>query len=567
MMPQAVTGYKDFYGAPAPEDAFVFLKKYPTDLIILELSKINALIFQERDDKLILLKKIIAASFSFLNENKKQLLGNTLTRRRDPEEMPVLFSSQSISKLISLSFDNYYYEDTDKQINTVEFQNDLWDNILVANEIYYAQLKDSDDVTTYKGLWKLGMMQQSYIRSFNELTLTGNIKVLLFYKFLKNKFESGNQLIDEFIKSMKLNGFFDYGLMTMEIVSKSLSSYDKDGQAKWVMNFTESQLRMTEYFSYRPTDFQNGKSINNVHRQIMTHPFYFLLNKHPIVIDFNFLSFMAEISLTFNFYSFTSLNGSGKYPKFKDFKGMLGKFYYEEFIMDQLIRSIFCGRSYKVFDDKTKKSADFTVVHEKDIYFFEIKSADLSLDTLENNNAEQFEKFIIEQYATNSNQHGRRKGIYQLLKHIKDFATTDKLDGLLNGSSKNNYNIYSIVVYTENALDIPGVNGYLNDIFQKEAKIYKSHFKKVYPVTAINLTTFIEKYSLLKESPLLLKKWIKGYWNRCNSNRQSFEKSRHPYQFLKAGNPFKYYLNETLEQQDPMINFRTIVESLGLNQN
>jgi len=567
MIPQAVIGYKDFYGAPAPEDVFIFLRKYPTDLIILELSKINALIFQESDDKLTLHKKIIAASFSLLNEDKKQLLGNILSRGKNLEAMPFLFSSQSISKLISLTFDNYYYVDTDVQVNKVEFQNDLWDNILIANEIYYAQMTESDDINTYRGLWKLGMMQQSYIRGFNELTLTGNIKVLLFYKFLKTKFESGEQLIDEFIKLMKLTGFFDYGLMTMEIVSKTVSSYSKDGQAKWVMNFTESQLRMTEHFSYRPTDFQKGKSMSNVHRHIMTHPFYFLLNKHPIVIDFNFLSYMAEISLTFNFYSFTSLNGSSKYPKIKDFKRMLGKSYYEEFIMDQLVKSIFNKRGFKVFDDKTKNFADFTVVHEKDIYFFEIKSADLSLNTLEDNNDEEFEEFIKEQYATKSDKYGRRKGIYQLLKHIEDFAITDKLDSLLNGSSKNNWNIYPIIVYTENALDIPGVNGYLNDIFQAEAKAYQSHFKKIYPVAVINLTTFIEKYSLLKENPLLLKTWIKSYWDRCNSSRRSFEKNRNPTQFLRAGNPFRYYLNDTLQKQDPMVNFKTIAENLGLNQN
>ena len=47
----AVSGYTDHFKQPMPEDRLYYLREYPTDLILLRLSKVNALLFQERNNE------------------------------------------------------------------------------------------------------------------------------------------------------------------------------------------------------------------------------------------------------------------------------------------------------------------------------------------------------------------------------------------------------------------------------------------------------------------------------------------------------------------------------------
>jgi hypothetical protein len=43
----AVVKYSEFYGKPVPDHTFFYLKEYPTDLIISQLSKINSFLYHQ----------------------------------------------------------------------------------------------------------------------------------------------------------------------------------------------------------------------------------------------------------------------------------------------------------------------------------------------------------------------------------------------------------------------------------------------------------------------------------------------------------------------------------------
>ncbi|NOT50083.1 MAG: hypothetical protein HOP10_02255 [Chitinophagaceae bacterium] len=568
LITEAVTGYKDFYKMPPPEDEFSLLRSYPTDLIIMELAKVNAILFQEMGSKNEVLAKILSEVFPMLDEKRRRNVFREMGVSEKLEFLPNLFASPPISKLIGLCFDNYYYVSTDEVVNTYQFQQDLFDSILIANQRYYNQVKGEDDVNTYEIQWKLGLMQQYYIRRFDYISLTGQTKVLLFHKFIWHHFPEGQQLIKEFTDAMGSNGFFSPALVAMELVSKSLNNYQIDKKPKWSVVFSESLKKMMEHFSLRPTEILEGKQSGHVHKNIMTHPFYYLLNEYAVVLDYDYLAYIVEFSLTYNFYNFTSLNGSEKYKTFNSFKSMLGKSYYEDFITGEIIRKVFASKGYQVFDDRKEFFPDFTICHyDADMVLMEVKSAELNIEALENCDAIRVKDFLDVQFAGKKQGKERNKGIYQLIESIRQLAESNKLDSLLKSpDNKEKCTLYPTLIYTDHVFDITWINGYLNNIFEEEIKPYKKYFKKIYPLTMINQSILIDKYDLLKDDPKLLKSWIEQYWKRHQSNIQSFRKKRDPNQFLKAGTSFTFFLGDILPQRNGLEFFRRIADDLELKE-
>ncbi|WP_222538247.1 hypothetical protein [Pedobacter polysacchareus] len=47
----AVLTYSQQFSEKPPKDPLIFIRPYPTDFILLKLSKINAILFQEGDEK------------------------------------------------------------------------------------------------------------------------------------------------------------------------------------------------------------------------------------------------------------------------------------------------------------------------------------------------------------------------------------------------------------------------------------------------------------------------------------------------------------------------------------
>lgn len=565
MKPTAVFGYKDTYNLPVPEDRFALLRQYPTDLIVMEVAKINSFLFHEPFDNKRLHQKVFSVIFPQLDDRRRKVIAAILAREIRDGYWPQFFASPPLSTLLSDSFSSFNHPPTDLVVNMVQFQQDLWDTILMYNQWYYGQVGGDDNLNTYTTQWKLGMMQQLYIRNINYVSLIGPTKVLLFYKFITTAFPEGRRYVEEFVNVMGLAGFFDYTLLAGQITSQTLSSYEQDQNARWHISLNEIQHKMIRHFSFRHADLATNRRIN-VHMNIMTHPFYYLMDEHPVILDFHYLNYFSEISLIYNFYHFTSLKNSELFPSFTSFKGMLGKSYYEEFMTGEIIRSIFSKKGFQVFDDAIEGFPDFAVSRfGSDLFLFEVKSSEVRMRVADELDANELKTFLDEQLASLGQGNARKKGIFQLINSIHQLVQTSKLDELLQkGSEKKKATIYPILIYTDPLLDIPCINSYINDIFQKEVAPYRQYFKKIFPVTLMNQTTLIDKYDLLKADPKILKDWIESFWKRNESNHRSYSKSGDPNQFLKAGISFTFFLNEILPGRDSLKYFRSIVQDLQL---
>ncbi len=566
MNARSIWSYREFYNSQPPSDSLAFIRKYPTDIIILYLSKINALIFLDGDSNLSTLKKILLQCFPFLDNKRRNRLAELMKDSESLEDGSHFFSPQAISKLIGICLSNYRAEYPDEEADESNLQNDLWDNILLANQIYYDQLTDSDDICSYSGIWKLGMMQQFYIRRFIVLHYIGNVEVLLFYKFIRREIPNGSRFIGEFIQNLGLSDFFQYAKIVMKILKQSMDQFKEDENAKWSLELNEQQQKIIEPFSYRRSNLPANNDEFTIHKHIMTHPIYFILDEHPVILDFNFLSYIAELSLTYNFHKHTSIREEKRWKTFGDFKGWLGKKYYEEFVSELLLKGMFKEPEFILWNDKEGSPIDFMIVNDRDIYLIEVKSSDLPRIVLEEIDENGFKDFLDKNFASSKENGLRNFGVCQIAKALDDIANSNKYDSLLTyPTKKRKHRIYPIIIHTEKAIDIAGVNSYLQDVFENEAKNITEKFDKIHPVTLISISTLIEKMAVIKENPHILKEWIRSYWRRCSSNKKSFKRSGDPNQFYNSCNTFGDFLRVITKDYPTRESFRTLVTELDLD--
>ncbi len=570
MKPLPVVKYSDFYKTSLPEDSFIYLRTYPTDLIILRLSKINAILFNEAHKTVESQQQIFKNCFPFLEiEKRKKVVAEFM----DKEHGKVIsfFTPPTLLKLINLCFENYLpAPEQEEMFDTHQFENDVFDSILIQNEIYYTSISDDQDLNTYEAIWQLQLMQQHYIRDHSELLMISPIKNFLFYKFMTKHFPGGPIFLKEFAESLNVPGFFNYYILFMDILQRVFDSYKENKESKHILDLNTSQLKIIEHFSLRPKDFISGTYEGNTHKELIPHPFYFALNKHPIILDFHFFTHVVDLALSFNFYKYSSLNGSEKFPKFVQFKSELGKSYYEQFIVNEALKNIYKARNFSLFATSDNSPLpDFTVVrNQREVVLIEVKSAEIHYKVLEELNTTEFKAFLEDQFCKKKAGKGtRNKGVYQLIKQIADFGTTQKLDFIIkNSNKKNKIVIYPIIIYTENAMNIGGVNSYLNSEFEKAVEPYRHLFKKIFPLTTINLSFFLRHYLKLKNHPAILMDLICSYWKKIDNKNQEFAKMPHPMVFFEKNISFELYVAGKLSNDDFKDNFKWIVEDLKLKE-
>jgi hypothetical protein len=181
-------------------------------------------------------------------------------------------------------------------------------------------------------------------------------------------------------------------------------------------------------------------------------------------------------------------------------------------------------------------------------------------------NVGKFKEFLDENF--NQQKTGRKtknKGTYQLAKHIANFAETEQLDGFLkNKTRKEKTVIYPVMVYLENAMDMAGVNDYLNTSFQEAIAPYINTFRKIHPLTTINISFFLSYYQVLKKQPAFLFDLINDYWRRVKTVKKEFDLHRHPTPFFNYNISFDQYVSKRLRGDDPRKNFSVVMEDLRL---
>jgi hypothetical protein len=566
MEPKPVLKYTDFYKTGLPKDQFDLLRKYPTDLIILRLSKINSILFNEPEQTSKSQQEVFRQCFPLLSEPKREKVVAQLLERDKGKEI-TFFTATTIVKLINSSFQNYLPSpDKDELINSQLFEDDIFDSILIQNDLYYTSLSDDQNLETYEAIWHMQLMQQHYIRKHRDLFMIAPIKNFLFYKFMMKVFPGGATYINEFCTNLGIPSYFNYYFFFMNILQNVFNSY-KEKEAKHIVDLNTAQNEIIKHFSIRPQDFTEGKYEGNIHKELMPKPFYFILDKHPVIIDFHFFEHVVDLALAHNFYNFSSLKGSDKAPTFSQFKSELGKDYYEGFILKEIFQKIYHAKNYTVLHaPQNSPLSDFTIVrNQREVLMIEVKSAEIHFNPLEDLDTEAFKEFLTKNFSRKKDKQTGNRGVYQLAKQIELLATTDKMNSILKDTSqKKKLIIYPVIIYLENALDMAGINSYLNNEFERNVNPFNINFRKIHPLTSINLNFFLRHYLKLKNNPALLFQTITSYTKFLSEKNKEYDKRPHPMSFFEKNISFDQFITSKFQTDDFSSNFTAIVEDLHL---
>jgi hypothetical protein len=423
-----VTSYTNFTSLPIPDDHFYLLRSYPTDLLILRLARINSFLFNDVEKNSKTQLAILGECFPQISGEKKSQVINALKQAMNDRDI-AFFTAPTISRLIGLCLQNYKPNPEENDpINLSKLEDDLLDSLLIQNQLYYNREPNDQDLNTYEAIWRLQLLQQQYIRSHRDLIFLSPIKNFLFYKFMMCHFPDGPRYLKEFCQSLDISAYFNYLMSFKDILQKIIES-SQQGETKHILDLDTSQRKVIAPFALKPEELSENSYKGNVHAELMSHPFYFVMNRHAVIIDPHFFRYIIDISLPFQFHKLSSLNKAPRFKSFEAFKSELGKKYYEEFIVKQILQNIFSARNYTVSDaPENSPLSDFTIVrNQRQILMIEVKSSSIHYNPLEQVDLEKFKQHIDNEFCQEkTGVKSKPKGVYQLVQQLNDFATTAK---------------------------------------------------------------------------------------------------------------------------------------------
>jgi hypothetical protein len=516
------------------------------------LSKINVLLFLHPHDVDECDNKIFTHCLNALPPSWINRV-NELKKFR-PESFLACFTSQSNLFLLAKSISQYRPVLGAEVANEVEMHAEIFECILIANEKYYKQA-DVPEISTLSAIWKLELLQQSNIRRFNDLFGIIPLKFFLFFRFIEERF--GKRYIDEFTSEFGLSSHFNYLLNLMSTLTSTVNDFEQAGEPKWALSLTSDQRKFLQPFIFDVT--AQEESNHQVDAMYLVGKPFYSCRFGTMVLDFHFFNHLVDVGLVFNFYRHTSLNLIPNLKKYSDFQGQLGKSFYEEFVVVQLMRNIFTHKHDAISTDRDDPfNPDILLIQNNDTAFvIEVKASRIHPNVLEHSDGDKLKEFLDTNFAKEKmTVKEKSKGIYQLknqLEHLKNWGS--------------HFNVFPIIIYTEPVLDISGVNYYLQDKLESILEPGKNHFRKIQPLTCINLDFFIRYYCELKRDRNFLRDNIVRYHKRTKSNRQSFAKSNAPFTFLKSNFSFARTMEEIFPVNNVAAYFRELSTDLGFRDN
>jgi len=548
-----VLDYSTFFGVPAPPDLISKLGKYPTDALIVLLAKVNAIIFHSGGDPNKIDNEVFRLVF---NKMDKKIYERIHKIRSTPQgSHGAIFTSPPIVGLMAKLIARYQPVSETYMINesgVTLMMMELFEAILAVNDNYYNSA-NGRDLLTREHLWKLELLQQGFVRGISNMFGVIPLKVFLFFRFMGERY--GDNVLKEFATAFGVPSVYNFYFAFLGIVSSSTSAYEADRQPRYSI-VDKTLEKVFDPFVYDPS---RSKKISSAGDSfvLINQPFY-RLSESIIVLDFSFFAHITDISLFYHFYHSTSLKENHGVKNYNDYLGILGKYFFEEYLALQLIQKLATHKYDKVLTEKDDPLyPDILIMqNNKDVFVIEVKSSRVNGRILEQADIPAFENFIIESFGSEKSKPGEKnKGIYQLKKQIQY---------LKNGGRK--FRIFPVIIYTDLSMDISGVNSFLEEKFDNIIAGDKASFAKIYPLTLINLHFFIKYYPQLKKQRYFFRDKIIEYHKRKKSKLKEALKEENPFTYFQAEYSFMRMMEQTYAAGEPMEYFKMAAADFGFSE-
>jgi len=273
-----------------------------------------------------------------------------------------------------------------------------------------------------------------------------------------------------------------------------------------------------EQFAIDPVAYQAkyGESKEN-YAGIKARPLYKLNENNWLVLNWSFLANKLYEGLVFDFYQNSGISAEPAFRQFTGFKQFIGQHITEKHLFRSLaIKALQRKYDSLLFDDNDQIDGFPDCYYRKgnNIFLFEIKDTYFASATVNSFSYDQI-KNTIDQKLNSA-----KKGSGQLIKQLKKLKESS-FEKQQRYKSPAHLTIYPIIIYTDIHFNMLGVNEYVNRTFTQmlENADLKKAFRKVKPLTMINLNYLISIFDLLENSATSLSVFI-DYYHHQLANRK-----------------------------------------------
>jgi len=478
----------------------------------------------------------------------------------DEEQKDLLFylckvSKETLLKTIGFcstnpdtNFDNFFSNtELQKQIydRVVEYskKNDISDKPEVISK--YASLKLAEHILSNKtilnntlasidddelNLFKAFLVINSQLNGFQKLDNlnTDNFEKLVDLSLVFKFPESDLALFDnddlEFIKLVystiykveELFKFLNSNPEFEELKNQFLNSFNTKTEEDFLyqMKYLFGKLlisKMAKSYIFKITDttsvdFLKSMTSENIKidedfTHLKDNPIYFLDKDIFSVVNYFFAVDKFYRSTKFKLKEiYETINPLKK--KYGNFFGFFNKYFSEDFLMKNLLDDIFEKKYYKKKLQRKNEldgEPDYYVRHNNTIFLFENKDVLIAKAVKSSANIEEINTVLHSKFV---NDGGKVVGIGQLVNSIQEIKEKKfRFDEYVN--SKNNLEIYPILIIQDRIFQSPGVNYRLNNWY---LNIVKNQLGDKYSSTSIKGLTVIDIDTLIVWAPYLKQK-------------------------------------------------------------
>lgn len=336
------------------------------------------------------------------------------------------------------------------------------------------------------------------------------------------QFHSGYaKYVVTYLKKHNKKTTLNYALDIFQMLNANFESIRQNPDAFAGYSFAQAVGFETLYeqFAIDPAAYQAKYRDNKEnYAGIKARPLYQLNDNNWLVLNWSFLANKLYEGLVFDFYQNSGIAAEPAFQQFTGFKQFIGENITEKHLLRSLAKKAW-AKKYDVllFDGNDQIDGFPDVYYRKGntVFLIEIKDAYFASASVNSYSYDKIKETI--DIKLNSAKRGSGQLIKQL-KKLKDQA----FEKPQRYKSPAHLTIYPIIIYTDIHFNMLGVNEYVDRSFTKmmvEAGL-QAAFRKIKPLTMINLNYLISIFDLLETPATSLSVLIDHYHHQLSNRKK-----------------------------------------------
>lgn len=526
-----VVTYSEIYGGKSELPKTTELTRgIPSSVLIHYFSFLNSVNFlkpHDLDTEKWILKQIL---FRFEGSERYLLLkqyGDAILKSRS--QLVTFFPLKSILNCIIDELNNA----TSGKRSSISKEEELGilKRILVQNELLdrefvktIGKLDRDDALALYKLIWPISFPSAEFYE--RKRIYFALFKAINFLEFLE-KFDKFKPFHTEFLETYSVKTSLDYIKSILLLLKNAHVSNKKEFTSFFHNNYDDLNPLTKEFI----LNYQNKISISTEDQSDFK-----VLRKTPIikfddgtfaVTNWNFIIDKFYPAIIYDFFNKTKVKqlylDRNKVPKINNYLADIGKYFAEETLLCQILSNLINRQDIVLqFGDRVTKNFDLYLRIDRHVFLIEFKNISLPKKA----NFEEIKGLIDSKFIKEGND---KKGILQLLDQIRKLESNPQEfeDFKKLGINPTHLVVYPIIIYTDNSLNMYGVNSYLNIAFRKEIRKIEPKIKfRIQDLVFISYDFFLDSYDIFSRKKIDLVYLINNYYSRLFKIRKDAIKNR-----------------------------------------